>query len=337
MHTPADGRAAMRCEPSITPGMLHTFLVVAEKGHLGQAATSLQVALSELGRQVQHLEYLLGATLLEPTSQGVRLTQAGELLVPHAERVLAQNRAMLRAVRIASTDSDGGTVLTVAVSLPVLPGGLMNEAVRCFQASHENVRLSVIDLDGREETAMLAGGGADVVLTSDEPVLDQPMCVSDVLVDEDTDALPHPGQPWGRPSGLYRRLRIVRRGDDDSRAVTGFVAACRTAARGLAVARPDVWRLPRTPFRPTPAAGTQVSPAATIRQTADPCSRSDGKSRRASSPLRSGHTATRKKQSHNYDHHEPPGGMAGRGETGPADPADRRTRKSVLDGPGGEP
>ncbi|MBO1331232.1 LysR family transcriptional regulator [Streptomyces sp. VRA16 Mangrove soil] len=244
MHTPADGRAAMRCEPSLVPGMLHTFLVVAGTEDLGEAANSLGIGVPELGRQLQRLEYLLDVTVLERTAQKVRLTPAGALLVPHAERVLEQNRILLRAVRSAA---GGGTTLTVAVSLPVAPGGLMDEAVRCFRAGHENVRLSVIDLGGREESAVLADGGADVVLTTAEPAPDRCACVSEVLVEEDTDALPHPGRPWGRPSGFYRLLRIVHRGDDDSRAVTGFVTACRTAARGLAVARPDVWRLPPQP------------------------------------------------------------------------------------------
>lgn len=54
----------------------------------------------------------------------------------------------------------------------------------------------------------------------------------------------YPGVTLVPLEGLFGTMSVARRRDDDARAVTDFVAACRDAARCLAAAHNDVWRLP---------------------------------------------------------------------------------------------
>ncbi|MCM3298387.1 LysR family transcriptional regulator [Streptomyces pseudogriseolus] len=54
----------------------------------------------------------------------------------------------------------------------------------------------------------------------------------------------HPEVAFVPIPGLYNRMSVMWRGDDDSATVADFVAACRETARSLATAHPDVWRLP---------------------------------------------------------------------------------------------
>ncbi|MFF5549596.1 LysR family transcriptional regulator [Streptomyces olivaceoviridis] len=54
----------------------------------------------------------------------------------------------------------------------------------------------------------------------------------------------YPGVTFVPLERLSGTMSVVWRRDDDSRAVAGFVAACRDAARSLAAAHGDVWRLP---------------------------------------------------------------------------------------------
>ena len=63
---------------------LREFLAVAQAGSIRQAAERLHVVPSAISRKITEAEARLSVTLLERSSQGVRLTDAGELLREHA-------------------------------------------------------------------------------------------------------------------------------------------------------------------------------------------------------------------------------------------------------------
>src|ERR1700754_2772581 len=64
------------------------FVVVAEHRHFGRAATALRVAQPSLSRQIRRLEQQLGAGLFDRNTQGTRLTEAGEVVLPPAKALL---------------------------------------------------------------------------------------------------------------------------------------------------------------------------------------------------------------------------------------------------------
>ena len=68
---------------------LQYFVTVAERGGFTRAAEALHVAQPSLSQQILALERELGVALFERTSRRVRLTPAGESLLPHARRALA--------------------------------------------------------------------------------------------------------------------------------------------------------------------------------------------------------------------------------------------------------
>ncbi|MBN9742344.1 LysR family transcriptional regulator [Amycolatopsis sp. A1MSW2902] len=63
---------------------------VAQHGSVARAAAALHVTPSGVSQQLAKLEREAGLALLEPRGRTVRLTRAGQVLVGHAERVLAQ-------------------------------------------------------------------------------------------------------------------------------------------------------------------------------------------------------------------------------------------------------
>jgi LysR family transcriptional regulator, transcription activator of glutamate synthase operon len=69
---------------------LRYFVGVAEQRHFTRAAAQLHVAQPALSQQIRRLEDELGLELLARTSRSVALTQAGELLLVRARRVLAE-------------------------------------------------------------------------------------------------------------------------------------------------------------------------------------------------------------------------------------------------------
>lgn len=68
---------------------LKYFLAVASASSLTKAAAECYVAQSALSEQIARLEAEVGARLFARNSRSVRLTAAGEVLVPLAQRILA--------------------------------------------------------------------------------------------------------------------------------------------------------------------------------------------------------------------------------------------------------
>jgi DNA-binding transcriptional LysR family regulator len=143
---------------------------VAAHGSFSAAAESLSFTQSAVSQQVAALEREAGATLLERGSRGVRLTDAGQALVAHADVILARiddaeeelaALAGLRGgrLRIASFQSAGAT--------------LVPHAVKAFHDRHPKVELSMIETEPDEAQVRLRSGDIDLALVYDfEPLPD---------------------------------------------------------------------------------------------------------------------------------------------------------------------
>jgi DNA-binding transcriptional LysR family regulator len=70
---------------------VHTFIAVADAGTLSGAARRLHISQPPLSRRLRELEHELGTALFVREARGMRLSAAGERLLPQA-------RAVLRAV-----------------------------------------------------------------------------------------------------------------------------------------------------------------------------------------------------------------------------------------------
>lgn len=85
---------------------LRSFVVVAEEGAVVRAARRLHISQPPLTRKIHRLEDELGAPLFERLPRGVRLTPAGEALLPHALRILDAVDAAAAAVRAPAGAAD---------------------------------------------------------------------------------------------------------------------------------------------------------------------------------------------------------------------------------------
>src|SRR5215217_4949346 len=107
---------------------LRVLRAVAEHGSFSAAADALSYTQPAISQQIAALEKRAGTTLVDRGSRGVRLTDAGEALVEHAEVVIARlaaAEAELDAiagvrggrVRMSSFPSAGASLLPPAVAL----------------------------------------------------------------------------------------------------------------------------------------------------------------------------------------------------------------------------
>src|SRR3954469_22160328 len=92
----------------MTLQQLEYFLAAVEHGSFSAAAESLHMGQPSLSEQVRRLEGELGVALFHRVGRGIKLTEAGHALRPHAERVLAEVEGA-RASVVDVRDLRGGT------------------------------------------------------------------------------------------------------------------------------------------------------------------------------------------------------------------------------------
>jgi len=121
---------------------LRVFLRVAEAGSLSRAAAVLRRPKSSISRQLARLEDEAGARLLERGREGVRLTDAGRVLLDHAAQVAALIDGASAAVQAAMETPQG----VLRVNAPHLfATHFLAPHLPAFLAAHPGVKL-VLDV-----------------------------------------------------------------------------------------------------------------------------------------------------------------------------------------------
>src|SRR5215207_9528405 len=135
---------------------------VALRGSFSAAAEALSFTQSAVSQQIAALEREAGAVLVERSARGVRLTEAGEAVVRHADQILgrlAEAEAELEAIaglrggrlRMAAFESAAATIMPVAIA--------------AFAKVHPAVELSMTLLEPEESVAALRAGDIDLAVT----------------------------------------------------------------------------------------------------------------------------------------------------------------------------
>ena len=119
---------------------VETFVEIARTGSVTRAAHSLGLSQPALTERLRALERDLGTDLFVRTRRGVRLSDAGRALLPHAERALGAIDDGRRAV----DQTRRGEIGRIAVgAAPAVSTYALPAALRKFQVAHPKVHLSV--------------------------------------------------------------------------------------------------------------------------------------------------------------------------------------------------
>ncbi|MFF1708081.1 LysR family transcriptional regulator [Streptomyces sp. NPDC058252] len=126
--------------PDLSTAWLRVFLDVARHGSFTGAARTLGWTQSAVSRQISSLEAALGgAPLFDRLPRGVRLTEAGRVLVPHAESVVERLHGAVRELA-ALREVAGGRLRVGAFA--TADAALVPRAIATFRARHPGVRLT---------------------------------------------------------------------------------------------------------------------------------------------------------------------------------------------------
>jgi DNA-binding transcriptional LysR family regulator len=135
------------------------FIAVAEELHFGRAAERLNMTQPPLSRQIQKLEKIVGAELLERDNRRVELTSAGRMFLEEARRLMAlAERAPVTARRIASGRSGVLRIGFTAASGFSILGPLLEEVSSLMP----DVDIDLQELVTREQLNGLLTGELDL-------------------------------------------------------------------------------------------------------------------------------------------------------------------------------
>jgi DNA-binding transcriptional LysR family regulator len=140
---------------------LRVLKAVAEHGSFSAAAEALSYTQPAISQQIAALERSAGATLVDRTSRGVRLTDAGRALVDHAHVVLAR-LAAAEAELDAIAGVRGGRVRLG--SFPTASAALLPPALARFTERHPDVELTFLEKEPEDAIQMLRAGELEVAI-----------------------------------------------------------------------------------------------------------------------------------------------------------------------------
>lgn len=185
---------------------LRTFREVATRRSFSAAALALDYTQSSVSQQITTLEDDLGATLLDRTQRPVRTTDAGDLVLRHAEELLGRVVAVeeeLAALRGGET----GTLRLGGFSTAW--GTFMPSAVAAFSRAHPQVQFELDQLEPDPALRAVQAGELDLGVVYrfaevSEPPDDRGRFAFEHLLDDPYAVVLQAGHPLAK----RRRLRL---------------------------------------------------------------------------------------------------------------------------------
>ncbi|MBC7669836.1 MAG: LysR family transcriptional regulator [Gemmatimonadaceae bacterium] len=143
--------------------LYRAFLAVLTEGSLSAAARTLGLTQPTLGRQVAELERALGLALFTRSPQGLKPTDAGLELAPHAQAMAGAASAMARAASGAGDTARGVVRITASeiIGAEVLP-----RILAAYRPLHPGVIVELA-LDNQQQD--LLRGAADIAVRMVRP------------------------------------------------------------------------------------------------------------------------------------------------------------------------
>lgn len=142
---------------------LESFVCIATGAGVTEASRRLHRSQPAISRRIRQLERSLGAPLFERFGRGVRLTDAGRALLPHAEAALASLRDGERAVRELGARSSEPLRLQLAL-VGTLADSHIVDALRRFRARFPGARVELRTANSLEVSDLVRRGEAHLGL-----------------------------------------------------------------------------------------------------------------------------------------------------------------------------
>jgi len=135
---------------------------LSERKTIAAVAEALYLTPPAVSHQLAVLEHEVGVPLLERSARSVRLTDAGVLLVSHAEKILADCEAALAAVASFEEEVSGTVRLSV---FQTAAGGITVPALVALRDRHPKLEVITREVEPTLSVPALKAGQLDVALS----------------------------------------------------------------------------------------------------------------------------------------------------------------------------
>ena len=189
---------------------LNIFVTVARLGNFTRAAEHLHMTQPTVSQQLAALEAALGAPLVERDTRRVRLTAAGEALLPYGERMIALSSEAIEAVRTAAGMEESTLRLGVGHTLATY---LLPDLLSRYRNSFPQYRAKISVGNTGDLLALLISDSIDLALVgspAEHPEIITQSFMSDRLV-----VIVAPTDEWAirsevEPMELLTRVFLTR-------------------------------------------------------------------------------------------------------------------------------
>lgn len=151
---------------------LQAFITVAESGSFSLAAEQLHLTQPAVSKRIAALEIAMDVQLFDRLGRTVRLTEAGTLLRPRAQHILAEVEDCRRALRNLSGSVAGPLVIATShhIGLHRLPPVLRN-----FTAQYPQARLDMRFMDSEIACTAVLRGDVELAIMTLPPQIESPL------------------------------------------------------------------------------------------------------------------------------------------------------------------
>ena len=149
--------------PDFNLRQMRAFAAIGRLASFTQAAALLHTTQPALSARIRELETALDVRLFDRSTRSVRLTQAGEDLLPIVEQVLADLGSVVEQARDVAARKTGRVTLA---ALPSVASGLLPAAIARFRRRHPRITISLRDAVADRVVEAIRSREVDLGVTS---------------------------------------------------------------------------------------------------------------------------------------------------------------------------
>ena len=161
---------------NIFPRSLQYLIAIAEHGSYTRAAEVLHVSQPTLSQQIKQLEETLQSPLLDRTSRGVRLTDAGEVYIFHARRAWGELDAGTRAIHDVKDLSRG----SLRLGWTPITDHLTCSLLAYFNSTYPGINISTYEMPQNDLEIAVGEDRIDIGIAFSRPTLDEEETSNDI-------------------------------------------------------------------------------------------------------------------------------------------------------------
>ena len=139
----------------------HDFLAAAKYLNYSIAADELFISPAVMSKHILSLENALGVKLFSRTTRTITLTKYGELLVPHAKRIIEEEEAFLK--RISALESEKTQAIRI-LTIPVYLHYGIADRISDFGTLHPHINLSIKEIQPQYQMDEFEHGNYDIAI-----------------------------------------------------------------------------------------------------------------------------------------------------------------------------